>query len=112
MEHEASIGVQEPVLVSRSQYWCPGAIGWALAIPINHRLGTTPPLPPPGTTFLVTLLGYQSRDEHAVTVPGPLGHAHMTVLTTTKEILGVEYAQVSQDMAKVHEICPNSMKYD
>ena len=26
-------------------------------------------------------------------LPGPLGHAHMTVLDYPKEILGVEYAQ-------------------
>ena len=80
---------------------CPGdtvgrayGTGWALAIPIQGGwVGSTPPRHPPSHTPPRVLPLPHRAVCTTRPVLGHLGHAHMTVLDTAKEILGVEYAQ-------------------
>ena len=48
---------------------------------------------PPGTTQLLHHPGYPPAHPPTRAAAGHLGHAHMTVFSWPKEILGVEYAQ-------------------
>ena len=71
--------------------------GWALAIPImGIRLGSTLPGTHPVYPSPVPAMAAPTdrhRDARVHRSGMPLGHAHMTVLDCSKEILGVECAQ-------------------
>ena len=69
------------------------ATGWTLAIPIYvYWVGTGWVLPLPGIPTHRTNLARTSAppaSTKGTPVDGPLGHAHMTGLDPSKEILGV-----------------------